>query len=211
MSIRDNLTDAHKQKTRVQIEAPDSTLPVRTCDCQNVMTTITSNTEKGSSESARARLNSDRRIRNWLIRIDRPRAQGRHPSPDAGTGTRAFNAPAVFSPNPTVTGSVIGSKHSSNRAFCSLVHRMSRSMAGRSKTDGTSCHDPSRDAQSQRSNQQGFARHRTLERTCSFPKKSQAVKDSTTTTLPRLQPQRTGVPTVSQSRMARRSRIQWNA
>jgi len=103
VSIRDTLTDAHNQKTRVQIEAPDSTLPVRTCDCQNVMTTIASNTEKGSCELARARLNSDRRIRNWLVRIDRPRAQGRRSPPDVGTGTRAFNAPAVFSPNPTVT------------------------------------------------------------------------------------------------------------
>ena len=35
---------------------------------------------------------------NRLVRIKRPRAQGCHPPPDAGTGTTAFNAPATFSP-----------------------------------------------------------------------------------------------------------------
>ena len=93
------------------------TPPVRT---QNMVTTLASNTEKRSCESTEARPNSDRRIRNWLVRIDRPRAQGRRPPPDAGTGTRAFNAPTVFSPNPTVTGNVIGSKHPSNRPFLQL-------------------------------------------------------------------------------------------
>ena len=51
---------------------------------------------------------------NWLVRIGRPRAQGRRPLPDASTGTRAFSA---FPPNPTATGRVIGSKHPSNRPF----------------------------------------------------------------------------------------------
>ena len=78
--------------------------------------------EKGSRKSAEARPDSDRRIRNWLIRIDRPRAQGRRPPPDAGMGTRAFNAPAVFSPNPTAMGSMIGSEHPSNPPFfCSFI------------------------------------------------------------------------------------------
>ena len=54
---------------------------------------------------------------NRLVRIERPRAQGCRPPPDAGTGTRAFNAPAAFSPNSSVTGSVIGNKHPSNRSF----------------------------------------------------------------------------------------------
>ena len=79
---------------------------------------------------------------NWLVRIDRPRAQGRRLPPDAGTEIRAFNAPIVFSPNPIVTGSVIGSKHPSHRSFYNLFHRMNQSMAGRGKTIRTSCHDP---------------------------------------------------------------------
>jgi len=78
--------------------------------------TIASNTKKGSCESTEARLSNDRRIRNWIVRIDRPR-EGRRPPPDADTGTRAFNAPALFSPNPTVMGNVIGSKHPSNQPF----------------------------------------------------------------------------------------------
>jgi hypothetical protein len=81
------------------------------------MSTIASNMEEGSCESTKARLYGNRRIQNWLVRIYRPRAQGRRPPPDAGTGTRAFNAPAMFSRNPTVMGSVIGSKHPSNRSF----------------------------------------------------------------------------------------------
>ena len=84
------------------------------------MTTIASNTEKGSCESTEARLSIDRRIRNWIIRINRPRVQGRCPPPDVGTGTRAFHAPAAFSPNPTVAGNVIGSMHPSGHPFLQL-------------------------------------------------------------------------------------------
>jgi len=91
--------------------------PVLTRDCQNTMSTIASNMERGSCESTKARPNSNRRIRNWLVRTNEPRAQGRRPPPDAGTGTRAFNVPAAFSPNPTITGSVIGNRHPSNRSF----------------------------------------------------------------------------------------------
>jgi len=79
---------------------------------------------------------------NRLVRIEGPRAPGRRPPPNAGTGTRAFNVPAAFSPNPSVTGSVIGNQHPSNRSFCSLAHQTSQSMAGRSKVVGTSCQDP---------------------------------------------------------------------
>ena len=106
-----------------------------------------------------------------LVRIKRSQAQGRHPPPDAGTGTRAFNAPAAFSPKPSVTGSVIGNKHPSNRSFLhpcppnepehGRVQRGGRNVPSR----------PPRDAQSQRSAQQGFVWHLTLEQACSFPEK----------------------------------------
>jgi len=43
-------------------------------------------------------------------------------------------------------------------------------MAGCSKVVGTSRQDPPRDAQSQRSAQQGFVRHLTLEQIFSFPR-----------------------------------------
>jgi len=59
-----------------------------------------------------------------------------------------------------------------------------------------SCHGPPRDVQSQRSIQQGFARHLTLERARTIQEKSRAIKDGTSTTLTRLQPRRTGMPTV---------------
>jgi len=84
------------------------------------MSTIASNTERGSCELAAARLNGNRRIRKWLGRIDRPRAQRYHPPPVAGTGARPFNAPAILSPNLTVVGNVIGSKHPSNPHFSQL-------------------------------------------------------------------------------------------
>ena len=70
-------------------------------------------------ESTEARLNNNHRIWKWLGRTDRPRAQRRHPPPVAGMGARAFNAPAMFSPNP-VTRNVIGSKHPSNPHFSQL-------------------------------------------------------------------------------------------
>jgi len=49
--------------------------------------------------------------RNRLVRIKGPRAQGRRPPPDTCVETRAFNAPAQ-----SVTGSVIGNEHLSNRS-----------------------------------------------------------------------------------------------
>jgi len=70
-------------------------------------TTVASNTERTSCKSTKARAPAVVEYRNRLVRIGRPRAQGRRPLPDTGTGTKAFNAPGVFSPNPTVTGSVI--------------------------------------------------------------------------------------------------------
>jgi len=148
---------------------------------------------------------------NRLVQIERPRAQGHRPTPDVDTGTRAFNEPAAFSPNPSVTGSVIGNKHPSNRSFCSLAHQTSQSMAGRSKVVRTSRQDPPRDAQSQRSAQQGLVRHLTLEQACSFPKKGRTTKDGTSTTLTQLPPRRTSVQRISQSKTAHRSRIQGHA
>ena len=134
-----------------KLRPPTRRPPVPTSDCQNVMTTIALNVEKWSCESAIAQLNGNRRIQNWLVRINRSRAQGRRLPPDASTGTRAFNAPAAFSPNPTVTGSVIGSKHPSNHPFfAALSLQKSQSKAERSETEGTSCHGPPRDVQSQR-------------------------------------------------------------
>ena len=69
-------------------------------------------------------------------------------------------------------------------------------MAEHNETVMTSLHDPPRDIQSQRIDQQGHASCRNLERICSFPEKSQEVKDSTSTTLMRLQPRHTSVPSV---------------
>ena len=114
-------------------------------------TTVASNTERASCESTRAQAPATVEYGNRLVRIGRPRAQGRRPPPDAGTGTRAFNAPAVFSPNPTVTGSVIGGKHLSCHSFCSLPHQTSQGMTERREWVGTSSQGPPRDAQSQRS------------------------------------------------------------
>ena len=148
---------------------------------------------------------------NRLVRIERPRAQGHRPPSDADTGTGAFNAPAVFSPNPSVTGSVIGNKHPSNCSSCSLAYQTSQSMAGRSKVVGTSRQDPPRDAQSQRSAQQGLVRHLTLEQACSFPKKGRATMDGTSTTLTQLPPRCTSVQWISRSRTMHRSRIQGHA
>ena len=125
-----------------KVKAPDSAPPLNTRSRQNMMSTIASNTEKGSCESAGARLNDNRRIRKWLGRIDGPRAQGRRPPPVAGTRARAFNAPAIFSPNPIVTGSVIGSKHPSNLTFRNFVPQKSKNTARHSETVETSHHGP---------------------------------------------------------------------
>jgi len=84
------------------------------------MSTIASNTKIRSCELTEARLNNNRRIRKWLGRIDRPRAHRRRPPPIAGMGARAFNAPAMLSPTPTVTGNMIGNKHRSNPHFSQL-------------------------------------------------------------------------------------------
>ena len=125
--------------------------------------TVASNTERASYESTRARAPATVEYENRLERIGRRRAQGRRPPPDAGTGTRAFNVPAAFSPNPSVTGSVIGNRHPSRRSFCSLPHQIRQNVAGLGEWVGMSNQDPPRDVQSQRSGQQGVIWHLTLE------------------------------------------------
>ena len=105
-------------------------------------TTVASNTERASCESTRARAPATVEYGNRLERIRRRQAQGRRPPPDAGTGTRAFNAPGAFSPNPSVTGSVIWNRHPSRRSFCSLPHQISQSMAGHREWVGMSNQDP---------------------------------------------------------------------
>ena len=69
-------------------------------------------------------------------------------------------------------------------------------MAGNNKEVETSHQDTPLDAQSQRSAHQGFEWHLTLEQACSFPEKSRAMKDGTSTTLTRLQLRRTSMPMV---------------
>ena len=63
-------------------------------------------------------------------------------------GSGAFNVPAMFSPNPTVTGSVIGDQHPSCRPFYSFPHQTSQSMAECRERVETSSHDPPRDTRS---------------------------------------------------------------
>jgi hypothetical protein len=161
------------------------------------MSTIASNTEKGSCESAEARLSVDRGIRNWLIRIDRPRAQKRRPPPDAGTGTRIFNAPAAFSPHPAVTGSVIGSKHPSNRPFWQPCPP-DEPEYGRAQRDDQNVLSrlPSRRPKSALTSARLRAASDPRVDTFLPKEESGGERQHLSTTLTRLQPRRTGVPTV---------------
>jgi len=147
------------------------------------MSTIASNTERGSCESAEARLNGNRQIWKWLERIDRPRAQRRHPPSVAGMGARAFNAPAMFSPNPTVTGNATGSTHPSNPTFCSFIPQISKSTTKHSATDEMSHRGVPRGSQGQHTIQPSHMQCRTLEQAHTFPRKSQATKVSASTAL----------------------------
>jgi len=104
-------------------------------------TAIVSNKERASYKSIRSRAPAIVEHGNRLEQIGRRRAQGRRPPPDAGTGTRAFNAPVTFSPNPPVTASVIGNRHPSRHSFCSLPHQTSHNMAGHREWVGTSNQD----------------------------------------------------------------------
>jgi len=104
--------------------------------------TVASNTERASCESTRARAPATVEYGNRIEQIGRRRAQGRRPPPDAGTRTRALNAPVAFSPNPPVTGSVIGNRHPSCHSFCSLPHQTSENVVGRWEWVGTSNQGP---------------------------------------------------------------------
>jgi len=101
-----------------------------------------SKTERASSESISARAPTTVEYGNRLERTRRHRAQGRRPPLDARTGTRAFNAPAAFSPNTSVAGSVIGNRHPSRHYFCSLPHQQPRACQDAGSRDGTSSQDP---------------------------------------------------------------------
>ena len=85
-------------------------------------------------------------------------------------GTRAFNAPAAFSPNLTVTGSVTGNKHPSNRSFLQLSPPNKLEYGGAQQGGRNVSSRPPRDAQSQRSVQRGFARYLTLEQARFLPR-----------------------------------------
>jgi len=118
VSVRGTLTDGHDESTRVYIETPDTTPPDRIYDRQNKTTTMASNTERASCESAGARPNSDRRIQK-LARTNR-QAFKRRDATRRLTRVREpghLMHPAVFACKPTATGSVIGIKHPSNRPF----------------------------------------------------------------------------------------------
>jgi len=154
-------------KASLQKSRPPSRRPPQLCARSS--TTIVSNTERASCESIKARAPATVEYRNRLVRIGRPRAQGRRPPRDVGTGTRAFNAPAAFSPNPSVTGSVIGNKHPSCHSFCSLPHQTNQNMAGHREWVGTSNQETPRDAKGQHSGQRGVTRHQTLESACFLP------------------------------------------
>jgi len=149
ISVRGTLTDMHVENIHTQVEAPNSTpcLVIRTVldDCglehrnkrpanrSRLERRLSSNTEVGSYES------------EGLERKDAARRLTQ------AQGSGAFNAPAVFSPNPTVTGSMIGDQHPSCRPFYSFPHQTSQSMAEYRERVETSSHDPPRDARSQRS------------------------------------------------------------
>ena len=149
ISVSGTLTDMHVENIRTQVEAPSSMpcLVIRTVlnDCglehgnkcpanrSRLERQLPSNTEVGLYEQ------------EGLERKD-----AAHRLTQA-QGSGAFNAPAVFSPNPTVTGSVIGDQHPSCHPFYSFPHQTSQSMAEYRERVEMSSHDPPRDARSQRS------------------------------------------------------------
>ena len=145
-------------------------------------TAIASNTERASCESTRARAPATVEYGNRLERIGRPRAQGRHPLPDAGTGTRAFHVPVAFPPNPPVTRSVIGNRHPSRHPFCSLPHQTNQNVAGRRKWVGTSNQDPLETPKVSALVSEPLHDIRPLSRHVSFLGKGWVTSDSTSTT-----------------------------
>ena len=131
--------------------------------------------------------------------------QGRRPPPDAGTGTRAFNAPAAFSPNPPVTGSVMWNKHPSCHSFCSLPHQTSQNVAGRREWVGTLIKTPLEMPKVSAMASEALHGTRPSSRHVSFLGKGRATSDSTSTTPTQLLPLRTSVQQINQSRTAHRA------
>jgi len=168
-------------------------------------TSVASNMERASYESTRARAPATVEYENRLERIGRRRAQGRRPPPDAGTGTRAFNAPVAFSPNPPVTGSVIGNRHTSCHSFCSLPHQTSQSVAGRRKWVRTSNQDPLETPKVSALASEALHGIRPSSRHVSFLGKGRVMSDSTSTTPTQLLPRRTCVQQINRSRTAHRA------
>jgi len=168
-------------------------------------TTATSKTERASCESIRARAQATVEYGNRLERIRGHRAQGRRPPPDASTGTRAFNAPAAFSPNPQVTGSVIGNRHASRHSFCNLPHQTSQNVAGRKEWVGTSNQTPLETSKVSALAGKALYNTRPSSRHISFLEKSWVTGDSTSTTPTQTLPRRTSVQQINQPRTAHRA------
>jgi len=87
VSVRGTLTDAHDESTRTQIKGPRLDAPRLHAQ---LSTPVASNAERASCESTRARVPVTVEYGNRLVQIERPRAQGRRPPPDAGTRTRSI-------------------------------------------------------------------------------------------------------------------------
>jgi len=166
---------------------------------------MVSNTERASCESIKARAPATVEHENRLVQIRRPRAQGRCPLPDVGTRTKAFNAPAGFSPNPPVTGSVIGNRHPSCHSFCSFPHQRSQNVVGRREWVGTSNQDPLEMPKVSALDSEALHGTRPLSRHVSFLGNGRATSDSTSTTPTQLLPRRTSVQQINQSRTVHRA------
>ena len=168
-------------------------------------TTAASKTVRASSESIRARASTTVEYGNRLERIGRRRAQGRRPSPDAGTGARAFNVPVAFSPNTPVTGSVIGNRHPSRHSFRILRNKQPRACQDAGSGDGTSNQDRLETSKVNALDNKALHGVRLSTRHVSFLGKGWASTDNTATTPTYQPPRRTGVQQISQSKTAHRA------
>ena len=182
--------------------------PPTRCSTQSYVwssTAIASKTERASCESTRARAQATVEYGNGLERIGGRRAQGRRPPPDTGTGTRAFNAPAVFSPNPQVTGSVMGNRHPSRHSFCSLPTKSARAWqiagSGSERPIKIPLETPKVSALADK------ALHgtRPSSRRTPFMEKGWTSSDSTSTTPTQTLPRCTSIQQINQPRTVRRA------
>jgi len=157
----------HITRLPVHRSRPSTRRPGRTCARSS--TTAASKTEKASSESIRGGALATVEYGNGLMRIERRRAKGHRPPPDARTRARAFNAPVAFPPNALITRSVIGNRHPSCHSFCSLPHQTTQGVSGRRKQGRNVQLGPPRDNQGQRFGYPGIARCPTLDQTWFLP------------------------------------------